>query len=314
MASSFPKMQKSSASFSQSIRNRLRLKKLQAQAKNFCRVLDIRVTQAVKIKVFNAQLGLDDVVAVLGCPGLDIGAVCTQGNQVQLLGAGFAEQVIAVLVVAAVSGTEAQAALQLACVLPTQDRPDCVVQRNCTGGFVFGLSDEPAADVLHPLHLSLDGERSLLQVNVLPHETEHLAQPESAVIRQHHRQVAGVSFREPCEDSIQVPAADGIALHVALVLTLAGGRQQNVFCRVVLNPLLPLGVFHGVADDAQQVRQRVATVALIVQSVDEPLDVLGLDGGEAILAQLRPDVILDALRVALAGGVLAVDRDVVFQP
>ena len=39
---------KSSVSFSQSIRNRLRLKKLQAQAKNFCRVLDIRVTDAVK--------------------------------------------------------------------------------------------------------------------------------------------------------------------------------------------------------------------------------------------------------------------------
>ena len=47
MASSFPKMQKSSASFSQSIRNRLRLKKLQAQAKNFCRVLDIRVSEIV---------------------------------------------------------------------------------------------------------------------------------------------------------------------------------------------------------------------------------------------------------------------------
>lgn len=45
MASFFPKMQKSSASFSQSIRNRLRLRKLQAQAKNFCRVLDIRVLQ-----------------------------------------------------------------------------------------------------------------------------------------------------------------------------------------------------------------------------------------------------------------------------
>ncbi len=45
MVFSFPKMQKSSASFSQSIRNRLRLKNLQAQAKNFCRVLDIRVPQ-----------------------------------------------------------------------------------------------------------------------------------------------------------------------------------------------------------------------------------------------------------------------------
>ena len=48
MASSFPKMQKSSASFSQSIKNRLRLKNLQAQAKNFCRVLDIRVSKIMK--------------------------------------------------------------------------------------------------------------------------------------------------------------------------------------------------------------------------------------------------------------------------
>ena len=47
MVSSFPKMLKSSVSFSQSIRNRLRLKKLQAQAKNFCRVLDIRVPKAL---------------------------------------------------------------------------------------------------------------------------------------------------------------------------------------------------------------------------------------------------------------------------
>ena len=51
MVSSFPKMQKSSASFSQSIRNRLRLKNLQAQAKNFCRVLDIRVAQIVEANV-----------------------------------------------------------------------------------------------------------------------------------------------------------------------------------------------------------------------------------------------------------------------
>ena len=56
MVSSFPKMQKSSASFSQSVRNRLRLKKLQAQAKNFCRVLDIRVAEAVNIYVLKSGL------------------------------------------------------------------------------------------------------------------------------------------------------------------------------------------------------------------------------------------------------------------
>ena len=55
MVSSFPKMQKSSASFSQSIRNRLRLKNLQAQAKNFCRVLDIRVTQIMRRHIRQAM-------------------------------------------------------------------------------------------------------------------------------------------------------------------------------------------------------------------------------------------------------------------
>ena len=51
MVSSFPKILRSSASFSQSIRNRVRLKKLQAQAKNFCRVLDIRVPQIMETEV-----------------------------------------------------------------------------------------------------------------------------------------------------------------------------------------------------------------------------------------------------------------------
>jgi len=55
MASSFPKMQKSSASFSQSNRNRLRLKNLQAQAKNFCRVLDIRVPQIMKAHILASR-------------------------------------------------------------------------------------------------------------------------------------------------------------------------------------------------------------------------------------------------------------------
>ena len=47
-ALSYPKKLTSSASFSPSIRISLRLKIHQAQAKNFCRVLDIRVAQIVK--------------------------------------------------------------------------------------------------------------------------------------------------------------------------------------------------------------------------------------------------------------------------
>ena len=52
MVFSLPMILKNSASFSQSIRNRLRLKNLQAQAKNFCRVLDIRVSEVVKAYEF----------------------------------------------------------------------------------------------------------------------------------------------------------------------------------------------------------------------------------------------------------------------
>ena len=58
MVSSFPKILRSSASFSQSIRNRVRLKKLQAQAKNFCRVLDIRVPQIMETEVGNSGISL----------------------------------------------------------------------------------------------------------------------------------------------------------------------------------------------------------------------------------------------------------------
>ena len=47
-ALSYPKKLTNSASFSPNIRISLRLKIHQAQAKNFCRVLDIRVTQIVK--------------------------------------------------------------------------------------------------------------------------------------------------------------------------------------------------------------------------------------------------------------------------
>ena len=48
MALSSPKKLTSSASFSPSIRISLRLKSHRAQAKNFCRVLDIRVAQIVE--------------------------------------------------------------------------------------------------------------------------------------------------------------------------------------------------------------------------------------------------------------------------
>ena len=53
----------SSASFSPSIRISLRLKIHQAQAKNFCRVLDIRVSQLVKMKSFKSIQFLSNLPA-----------------------------------------------------------------------------------------------------------------------------------------------------------------------------------------------------------------------------------------------------------
>ena len=52
---SYPKKLTSSASFSPSIRISLRLRIHQAQAKNFCRVLDIRVSEVVYSDLLNTS-------------------------------------------------------------------------------------------------------------------------------------------------------------------------------------------------------------------------------------------------------------------
>ena len=56
LALSSPMKLTSSASFSPSIRISLRLKIHQAQAKNFCRVLDIRVAQQMRVEPRNISL------------------------------------------------------------------------------------------------------------------------------------------------------------------------------------------------------------------------------------------------------------------
>ena len=59
LALSSPMKLTSSASFSPSIRISLRLKIHQAQAKNFCRVLDIRVAQVMEPIMRNTRLFAD---------------------------------------------------------------------------------------------------------------------------------------------------------------------------------------------------------------------------------------------------------------
>ena len=60
----------SSVSFSLSIRISLRLKIHQAQAKNFCRGLDIRVSECMEVEVLKARNLL------LRCPAHDADRVC----------------------------------------------------------------------------------------------------------------------------------------------------------------------------------------------------------------------------------------------
>ena len=73
---SYPKKPTSSASFSPSIRISLRLKIHQAQAKNFCRVLDIRVAQVVEADMGQVVLlqqlveGMTHIVGGIGMPVL----------------------------------------------------------------------------------------------------------------------------------------------------------------------------------------------------------------------------------------------------
>ena len=61
MALSSPMKLTSSASFSPSIRISLRLKSHRAQAKNFCRVLDIRVPKIVKSDLFQLIMAANDL-------------------------------------------------------------------------------------------------------------------------------------------------------------------------------------------------------------------------------------------------------------
>ena len=69
LALSSPTKLTSSASFSPSIRISLRLKIHQAQAKNFCRVLDIRVAKHMIIPDRNIQGNLEPPETVLQCSG-----------------------------------------------------------------------------------------------------------------------------------------------------------------------------------------------------------------------------------------------------
>lgn len=273
------------------------------------------MTEAVEIEVCDAQLGLDDMVAVLGRTGLNVGAVPADMHQPDLLPAlALTEQIVLVGEVVQVVPSDAQTVAALPGVLPLEERPDDVVQRDHAGRLILRACEAPAAEVVNPLDLPVYGKDAVLQVDVVPGQAEHLAETQTAVVCQHHRQMAGMPLRKARENLLKVLTEDRITDHVTLIPAFPRSGQVDVLRRAVLDPPAPLCEMHRVADDAQQVRQRIATETLIVHVVDELLDVLRFDGGEAVFPKRRADVKLDALCVSGAGGFFAFDGDVVCQP
>lgn len=82
LALSSPMKLTSSASFSPSIRISLRLKIHQAQAKNFCRVLDIRVTNIVEANLRTVELANQCLEVNIQRLKTDEHAVVTSENHV----------------------------------------------------------------------------------------------------------------------------------------------------------------------------------------------------------------------------------------
>ena len=82
LALSSPMKLTSSASFSPSIRISLRLKIHQAQAKNFCRVLDIRVANVVEANLRTVEPADQCLEVDIQCLETDEHAVVTSENHV----------------------------------------------------------------------------------------------------------------------------------------------------------------------------------------------------------------------------------------
>lgn len=107
----------------------------------------------MEIEVLNTKLRLDDVVAVLGRAGLDVGAISPYGDEVQLLHAIIlAEEILAVHEVAQVVGAHTQALLQLPGMLPAKERPNDVVQSDRPAGFILGIGELLVDALLGSVH------------------------------------------------------------------------------------------------------------------------------------------------------------------
>ena len=126
------------------------------------------------------------------------------------------------------------------------------------------------------LRLPPDEDRASIKVYILPRQTKHLAQPHTAMVREHQRQVCRMAFREAFKDALHNIARYGISRFVSKLTTVAGVRQVNVSSGTGLNPALLSCIPQGAGDDTEQTGQHVARKALEIHLVDEGLNGIAL--------------------------------------
>ena len=107
-------------------------------------------------------------------------------------------------------------------------------------------------------------------------------------------------FRETLEDTRHDNARNGISCFMAKVAAFARARQVDVVSGAVLKPSLPLRIPERTRNDAQQARQRITGEAFEVHAVDEGLNGITFQRGQAVLTEGRFDIELDSRMITIA--------------
>lgn len=235
----------SSASFSPSIRISLRLKIHQAQAKNFCRVLDIRVAQIVETDVLQPVLGQQPVEVLRHEVRADQLAFLIGADEIQILSA------VALL---------EQLAVKLLLFLLLQKfffHSRDQRQGAAAGLVLHHIADHRNVLAVHQLfrHLVIDGDGLALKVDRRPLQPQHLAAAQTVVGRDEDAQMQGVILRyfKQLLDFIL-----GVEVGTEAVLLRAVNFQHRVGFQIILAD----GILERFAEDGVVVNDRVGGVAL----------------------------------------------------
>ena len=183
LALSSPKKLTSSASFSPSIRISLRLKIHQAQAKNFCRVLDIRVAQIVVTGVRTANRRDRFLIVAVDC------RLC------QVMPQGIGKHQIVALPSAACHET----LLCLFRLAMTQVGDHHRRRHQCAAATILGRNQLVGRKALFLMKLELlvHGDHAVVKVYTIPGQSQCLALPQDKEQRGQKEILKGMSLNDP---------------------------------------------------------------------------------------------------------------------